>query len=151
LEKPPSGAAFFFSEIATESPRRNNFVQGHLVDWPWNALGGATPRKPWVHSESLYRKFESLSLRHPPERPGFCVDGQAENPEQKRGFRGSWLYWRLPIFGAIGLEKAFFSKASYFVRLVRFRKVKRQRHNLKSKSASVRVSVGRARVTESLD
>jgi hypothetical protein len=63
-------------------------------------------------------------------------------PEQKWGFRGSWLYWRLPIFGTIGLEKAFFSKASYFVGLVRFRKVKRQRHNLKSKSASVRVSVG---------
>ncbi|SDJ57324.1 hypothetical protein SAMN05444171_1354 [Bradyrhizobium lablabi] len=72
-------------------------------------------------------------------------------PEQKWDFRGSWLYWRLPIFGTIGLENAFFSKASYFVGLVRFRKAKRQRHNLKSKSASVRVSVGWARVTESLD
>jgi len=34
-------------------------------------------------------------------------------------------------FGTIGLEKAFFSKASYYVGLVQFRKVKRQRHNLK--------------------
>src|ERR1700731_53967 len=63
-------------------------------------------------------------------------------PEQKWGFRGSRLYRRLPIFGRIGLETAFFSKASYFVGLVRFRKVKRQRHNLKSKPASVRICVG---------
>jgi hypothetical protein len=63
-------------------------------------------------------------------------------PEQKWGFRGSWLYLRLPICGTVSLEKAFFSKASYFVGSVRFRKVKRQRHNLESKSASVRVSVG---------
>jgi hypothetical protein len=91
-----------------------------------------------------------LSHRHLPERSGFCVNERAENPRAKVGFRGSWLYRRLAIFGTIGLEKAFFSKASYFVGLVRFRKVKRQRHNLKSKSASVRVSVGCARVTESL-
>jgi type I restriction enzyme R subunit len=63
-------------------------------------------------------------------------------PEQKWGLRGSRLCRRLPVFGTIGLETAFFSKASYFVGLVRFRKVRRQRHNMKSKSASVRVSVG---------
>jgi hypothetical protein len=89
-----------------------------------------------------YHAFESHSLRHPPERSRFCVNERAESPRANVGFLGLWLYWRLRIFGTIGLEKAFFSKASYFVGLVRFRKVKRQRHNLKSKSTSVRGSVG---------
>jgi hypothetical protein len=52
-----------------------------------------------------------------------------KNPEQKWGFGGLWLYRRSAIFGAIGLEKAFFSRASYYVGLVRLRKMRRQRYN----------------------
>ena len=31
-------------------------------------------------------RYQFLSLRHPPERSGFCVNEQAENPRAKVGF-----------------------------------------------------------------
>jgi len=33
-----------------------------------------------------YRKFESFSVRHPPERSSFWINEQAENPRAKVGF-----------------------------------------------------------------
>jgi hypothetical protein len=37
-----------------------------------------------VYAEKVRSQF--LSLRHPPERSGFCVNEQAENPRAKAGF-----------------------------------------------------------------
>ncbi len=84
---------------------------------------------------STWRRFDPSSSPSAtrPSVQASASTNRPKIPKQKWGFRGSRLYWRLPIFGTIGLEKAFFSKASYFVGLVRFRKVKRQRHNLEIK------------------
>jgi len=82
---------------------------------------------------STWRRFDPSSSPSAtrPSVQASASTNRPKNREQKWDFRGSWLYRRLAIFGTIGLEKAFFSKASYYVGLVRFRKVKRQRHNLK--------------------
>ena len=109
---------------------------------PWPVpLPETTPaRVRWA----TWRRFDpssSPSATRPSVQTS-ASKNRPKNPEQKWGFRGLWLYWRSAIFGTIGLEKALFSKASYCVGLVRLRKMKRQRYNWKSKSASVRVSIG---------
>jgi hypothetical protein len=100
---------------------------------------GKLPRRrgegylPRLGRTGRWRRFDTSSSPSAtrPSVQASASTNRPKNREQKWDFRGSWLYRRLAIFGTIGLEKAFFSKASYYVGLVRFRKVKRQRHNLK--------------------
>jgi hypothetical protein len=57
------------------------------------------------------------------------------------------LYLRVLSQAIFCLETAFFSRASYFVNLVQFRKVNCHRHNLKPNSPQVRIPLDGARVT----
>jgi hypothetical protein len=88
-----------------------------------------------------------LSLRHSSNPRDFSMKEWAENLPIKWSFRELQLYLRLRNYVILGPETAFFSKASYFVILVQFRKVKRQSNNLQRKILGVRISLGRASAT----
>jgi hypothetical protein len=108
-----------------------------------HTLGYFLPRRPtWRRldpSSSPSANDPRISISLPMDRPKIS--------QQSGAFQQLRLYLRLPSCAFLGAETAFFSRASYFVYLVQFGKVKGESNNLQRTIPAVRIALGRARAT----